>query len=634
MQLEPSDIHPMDYRKLEPDNPWYPLPSNYELLSSEAQKKARITALTRQNSPLEFVAAWDLFRRLYLMTTEPGFFYHNFTMSPPFHYEAICDLGRYARNILAAPRGFAKSVVVGTELPLFLLLTRPHIRIVLCLATDKLIEGRFDTIIKQIEQNPGILEDFGVQKSRRGAGIWNRHHIQLKNGSKMEGFSVTGRKRGARPDLFLLDDPEFDPENIHSSSEMREKFETLLFRQVIPMLEHGSAIFWIGTIIHKRSFLAHSLFGEDSRFSFWNRKVLEAWKPDPENPDKKKVLWDGKWSQRILQARKEEIGAAAFASEYLNTPQSEEDRMFTVDPLKNEYRIEQPLATEHPLDSSHKVSWHSYTKEEDKWVPQEETSGTLFSQMFRVIVVDIARGLSQHNDYSCVEVLGFDKNNCMWVLDMWMGRVKEPILLNIIYKMGLRWRVRLVGIESVALQIQVVDSMNTLLDERSDSGVGWRPRVVPIKYAGSGKPQQKAERIAALGWRFDSGKVKYPGHLKQMWPWNELYSQTEDFTYDLAMLRFDDAIDTLAMSAYVIHGKGVQGPQQPRDPSLEQRIKDGDLMVAGAVPLLSGLNANQMSGEVLDALVDRAYSRAYNSDSRNMSIKNRRNNIRIRRGRR
>jgi len=71
-------VEPINYRKvLGGDNPWYPLPKDYPELTPEGQKQARLAALRRQDTPLEFVAAWDLFRRLYLMTTEPGVFYRS-----------------------------------------------------------------------------------------------------------------------------------------------------------------------------------------------------------------------------------------------------------------------------------------------------------------------------------------------------------------------------------------------------------------------------------------------------------------------------------------------------------------------------------------------------------------------------
>jgi hypothetical protein len=591
-------------------NSWHPLPRDYPDLTVEGQREARIAAVTKQDTPMELVGAWDLFRRLYLLPTEPGFFYHNFAPSPPFHYQAIHDLGQYARNILVAPRGFSKSTVIGTEVLLFLLLTRQYIRLALALATDKMIEARFDTIIKQLVENPYILEDFGVQKPKRGEAIWNRHHISLKGtGSKLEGFSVTGRKRGARPDLIILDDPEYDPESESATSALmlKEKFETLLFRQILPMLEKGSGIFWIGTMISRRSFLYHACYGEDNRFQFWNRRILKSM-GEGEEEDGTSLLWESKYDGVFLAAKKKEMGPAAFMAEFQNSPVSEQERVLKVDKKKNEYSIKEFTDTD-PLESTSPVSFHKFNRDEKTWVPTSEPLGKLVSGMFRFITVDSAEGLGQHNDYSCIAVMGVDKSNCLWILDMWMGRVKDLILLNKIYSMGLHWQPRIVGIEAVTHRITVVDSMSTLLEERKEGG--WCPRLLPIDYKNVKGEKNKPSRIATLEWRFQNGKIKYPAHLKNKWPFNALYSQTTDFTYDLALLPFDDAIDTVAMSSFVTHGRGVRGPESVPDLSLMERLKKGELRMAG-VPIISGINSSEIDEETFRVLVDKDRRMRYN----------------------
>jgi hypothetical protein len=554
-----------------------------------------------------------------LLTTPPGFFYHNWVPSPPFHYEAIHDVGAYARNILAAPRGFAKSVIIGTELPLFLLLTRPHYRIILSLATDKQIEARFDTLMKQLVENEAIQDDFGILKPKRGDAIWNRHHIQLTNGSKMEGFSITGRKRGARPDMFLLDDPEYDPESDSEESALilKEKFETFLFRQVIPMLEKNSAIFWIGTMIGRRSFLYHSCEGEDPRFQFWNRKVYKSLTVDPnESGSKPKVLWEDKWDADTLEARRLEIGNSAFMAEYQNDPTSIEEKTLKIDREKDEYHIpdyDEGEYRKNPLQSQALVYYDLFDPSAYKWVLHKTPARDLYKGMYRIITFDPARGTGPHNDYSCITVLGFDTENCLWVLDMWMGRAKESILLNNIYRLGLKWQPRVLGIESVSMQIQIVDSMKILLEERKSGG--WMPRVVPVDYMINKKRKTKADRIATLEWRFEAGKIKYPHHLCQRWPIAELYSQTRDFTYDMALLRFDDALDSVAMAHYVVHNRGAKSFPSVREPTIADKIRAGKVTEEG-IPILSGVNAEEVDAETLQAIIDRCYLQGHNGEDR------------------
>ncbi len=592
-------------------NPFFPLPKNYMKLSKTQQKVERMKAVTNHKTPLDFVAAWDCFRRLYLFTTAPGFFYHELKPSPPFHYQAIYDCDAHKRNLMGAPRGFAKSIVIGTELPLFLMLTRPFIRIVMCMATDKLIEGRFDQIMNQLTKNENITADFGIQKPKRGDAIWNRRHIQTTMGSKMEGFSVSGRKRGARPDLFILDDPEYDPEtdSEEAATIIKQKFETFLFRQVMPMLEAHASIVWVGTMIGRRSFLFHAASGDDRRFDFWNRKVYESCTLQKGKRDipEESLLWASKWSKKTLEERRNLIGDAAFMAEYQNAPVSAEERVLKIDNLRNEYIIphfDKKLFDENPLGSTSIIKWNKFVPVTRKWTEQQVVAKDHFKDMFRLITFDPAHGLGAHHDYSCITVSGIDTENCLWVLDMWMGRAKEVTLLNKIYELGIKWRPRVLGIESIAMQIQLLGSMKTLLEERK--ATGWMPAVLPVNYAKGVKRRSKAERMSTLEWRFQAGKIKYPAHLQEVWPIKALYDQTRDFTYDLAMLRYDDALDSVAMVHYCVHGQGVKEFPTEREPTIADRIRAGELTQAG-VPLLSGMNSDELTCEDIEALMARSY---------------------------
>lgn len=602
-------------------NPFWPLPRNYDTMSPEAQKEARLRIVTNHRTPEEMVIAWDTFRRLYLMNTEPGFFYHKFSESPPFHYVAVYDLGRYDRNLLAAPRGTAKSVVLGTEIPLFLSLTRPNMRTVLCLATDTMVEQRLDKISHQICNNQNILNDFGLQKPKRGEAIWNRHNMKLVNGSEITGYSVMGRKRGARPDLFILDDPEYDPENLTSTSVLREKFETLMFRQIIPMLEDGSGVFWVGTMIGSRSFLHYAAQEDNERFNYWNRRVLTAVDADDLkkgiDPSKVKTLWEDKWSGTVLKKRELEIGQAAFMSEYMNTPGSSDERALYIHPQANQYTItdydenmyNDPLHT--PTGTVH---YFNYNVATGSCTPQEEAAAEFFKKLYKVITVDPAEGLKAHHDYSAISVMGFDTCNCLWILEQYLARMPKAALLSKIYKLAIKWRVKVIGLESFSMHATLSETMLMYMEEKMFGYDGtWKPRVIPVDYKDSKGPKGKADRISMLGPRFVGGQIKYPEHLKLKWPYTELYLQTENFTHDLQMLSHDDLIDSVAMSGYILHGKGILMANQPSTlngtDELTKALKNGGTI--GGVPAVSGFSPNELSQEQLKIIVDRGRDKAY-----------------------
>ena len=599
------------------NNPYFPLPSDYAELSLPAQKEARLAVLHRQDTPEHLVEAWRFFRRVYLGGAGKLFYKNGFVESPQFHGDLVYDIGKYARNVIAAPRGSAKSTVIGLEIPMLLGITRPHYEISLGLATDRLVEERFDKMIQQFVENELILEDFGEIKPLRGQKIWNHHQLSLRNGAIIKGLSVMGRKRGGRPRLFLLDDPENDPDSDSQAAAQAvvEKFEMILFRQIIPMLESGSSIFWVGTLINRRSFLYHATTGDDSRFDFWNRKVLKAIEYDKDDSKKVYVLWESKWPQNVLEARKEEIGESAFAAEYLNNPISEQDRILVIDPRKNEYSVEGEFDWNNPLAHTGKIKWSERFMEPGRRVYKDfdKPFRELVLPMYRILLFDYGSGMSQYNDYSCIAILGFDTTNTLWILDMWLGRAKDATLLRLIYEKGLAWRPRVLGIEAVSIQMSFAEAVKEYIDEmESKISTPWRARVFPITYPAR---VSKSQRISGMEWRFRPGRIKYPAHLAGKWPFDQLYQQTEDFTPDLALLPHDDAIDTLSMHQYVVKNRGGQFVKEKGKPSLLERIRRNLPLVKGT-PLLSGVSSAEVTSEMLDVLSQNARKSAIDKNDR------------------
>ena len=596
--------------------PLWPLPKDYEELSSDNQKQARLAVLHNQSTPFDLVVAWDFFRRCYLAGAGKLFYKNGFEESPPFHYEMVSDLGEYGRNAYAAPRGSAKSTVIGIEVPLLLALTRPHYEMTLGLATDRLAEERFDKLIQQFVENELILQDFGEMKPPRGRKIWNHHQLSLTNGAVIKGLSVMGKKRGGRPRLFILDDPENDPDSDSQAAAqvVVERFEMIMFRQIIPMLESGSSIFWIGTLINRRSFLYHAIEGDDPRFNFWNRKTLKAITYDKDT-NEVFVLWPEKWPKEVLEARKEEIGESAFASEYCNEPISPQDRILVIDPRKNEYSVEGEFDWKNPLAHTGNIKWTERYMEPGRRVYKdfEKPFKELVLPMYRILLFDYGSGLSQYNDYSCILVLGFDTTNTLWVLDMWLGRGKDATLLRLIYEYGLAWRPRVLGIEAVSIQMSFAEAVKEYIDEmESKISTPWRARVFPITYPAR---VTKSNRISGMEWRFRPGRIKYPAHLAGKWPFDQLYQQTEDYTPDLALLPHDDAIDTLSMSQYVVKNRGGKFVKEKGKPSLLERIRR-NLPIIKGTPLLSGVSSQDITSEMLDALSHNARKSAIDKNDR------------------
>ena len=596
-------------------NPLYPLPPNYHRLSPEEQKAARLNALELQETPEDVVIAWAFFRWHYLRPKECRW-YKRYRESPPLHYKMIEDLAGHQLNAWAAPRGFAKSTVMR-EIAIMYALTRPDFVVSIVQATDRKARASLRIIMRCLERNPRILEDFGVLKPPRGARPWSTEGLELPNGSVISCGSIRGALRGDRPDMILVDDPEYDEDLDQDQSGLLDDFETLLFQTIIPMLEEGTALFWIGTMISRRSYLWAIVEGDDPRFKFFHRRNIGIVMPDGTK------AWEAKWDDKRINELRAMLGEAAFNSEYMNMPGSGAERILKIHPELCTYRVEggSPEKEDHPLQSSATLVYAEGYKQENgqvRCIEQRRPFGEWASNLYRIICVDHARKVKRTADDSCVVVMGFDQDDTLWVLDIFLGKVSRETLTRVVFDMAMRWGVRVIGSESISIEEETTNQMAALLSQMA-AGTGWIPKVVPIKYARSDirrpvAPNQrsKSDRIAGLEWRFNSYRIKYPAHRKHEPAVYQLFFQTEQFTMDLSLLRHDDAIDTVAMHQHLVRRKGTAGTRKvARLKNATDMLRSGELFdEALGIPVLDAVGFDRLSIEDLNMLMDRKYAEA------------------------
>jgi len=597
-----------------------PLPPDYASLTNEGKRLARLRVVTDHSTPEKFAVAAHFFSEWYLRPEGHPAFYKRFLSSPPFHHQMAFDMAKYRRNMLGAPRGGAKSTKAAISIPLMMLCTATGFEIALCWATDRMVEARFDRMMEQLEGNRYLIEDFGELKPNKGSGVWNRHYLRLRNGARAEGFSVDGRKRGARPDLFILDDPEYDPDTEAMSVKLREQLERLMFRIVLPMLDEGTAIFWVGTIIDRRSFLYYALEGQDKRFERWNRRILAAGEPtcdlmeifeeSNENDGKafRRLIWPAKWSSQALCAKVRELGPSAFSAEYLNKPVSEQARLLYVEPRRNRYHVRGQVPGR-PLDACEaEIQYWMKDTETNEYEKRYRAWGDWIMSLYRVLFIDYCYEPGPHSDYSFVAVAGFDEQDVAWGLDCWGGKLTGNALNNEIIRLWSKWQAHIVCPEAVSLQKLLVEQTTQQVHEKGER-VGWKPKdgVHPPEYP---RNTPKGNRIAdALEWRLLRGRMKFPADVtgQACWGTDSQYAfhmteqQLSDFTIRLDLLPVDDAVDTWAMMGYVPHLRGVAKKAEPRADSTVGWMQEGRIVHPDTgMPLISGMNASEIPQDVLD----------------------------------
>lgn len=608
------------------------LPADYDELTEDGQRSARLAVVSDYSTPTKAVIGWYYFRQWYLVPYA-GFF-KDYCPSATFHFDMIYDLYAYEQNIEAAPRGSAKSYVIGTEVPLRNLCTRPHYDTSLLLATKEMVEERFDVIMQQLEDNPYLIADFGAQKPGRGSGTWSKKYLRLRNGARLKGFGIGGRKRGARPDLLIMDDPEVDKNGQQINQKLREAFEVMLFQVLLPMLREGCKLYWVGTLINRRTFIYSAFHGDDKRFDRWNRRLMVACRlQDGGMTD---LIWPEFMSLSYLQNKLLDMGPSFFGAEYLNAPGSAQGRMLQLDPIKNRYEVNgfidaNPFAT----DPATVIVYHIKGKSDreareatadDKgdtgvgppiYTRIEESYSKWVESLFRVILIDSARTVGPHSDYSCVMTMGFDARDILWFLDIWVGRGESEVIIAKIMEQGIRWQAHLVAPESVGVQRRLYEECRTTIEDFS-AATNWIPKVVPPVYPVN---TEKGQRILlGLEWRFVRGRLKLPADITNFNGFYDpitinsfkiLNQQIDDFTTDLALLPVDDAIDTMAMAAYIPRQSGVPKTLEPFMQTAGNMLARGDRYAPGtSLPLIDAVPTNELTQEMLEG-IRRRYQREH-----------------------
>lgn len=603
--------HPVNFANI-PGNRYAAenLPPDYDTLSPAGQKMARVNSVSLVDTPTNAVASWNRFVKYYLTPDEelnfdPGFFKPPHHPASPLHFKLVDWMHRYKRVAVGAPRHCAKSTM-RRSICLWKVLTKHRYDACSILAKDEFVVENFFQFKSQLESNNRIFDDFGDMRPPRGSGIWHNHLLTLANGSILRGISIQGRSRGLRPDLVWLDDPEYDEDYVsdNRASNIEELKEKTL-GVFLPMLDGPGVLVFTNTMVALNSLGYHIVkTRDDPRFrdvqegGTWFRMNVPAVDELGNN------IWRHRYTPEFLRERESEMGTSLFRREYMGQPGSGQDSPFQINPTLHHFELSDPLAVSDPWNIESTVTYHEVGKGADgpTYTPQTSNLRELFGPMRRVLTVDYAEGLSSSHDYSAITVGALDNRNTLWVLDTWQGRVRSPVLAEQVWKMGQKWRVNQIAVESVSTQMEVYRIIKEWGAKHEMGGSEWMPSMIPLRYPAH---LSKEARIMGLEWRFNQGRIKFGTHLRSTRDGQELMRQVEVFTPDGKGLAHDDLIDSVAMLQFVMRAATEQKLPAPTANTIENRILSGQMYYEGTtIPLSSGLDLRNMPLGVLMKLLE------------------------------
>lgn len=413
-------------------------------------------------------------------------------------YHALFKSGKIGGLVDAEPRGFGKSVRLSFAYPLWCLLYRKEVFILIIGASQEAAENQLESIRRELEENELIIDDFGLMQTDK---MWSKKKLILANGcaitAKGAGSALRGaRYRERRPDLVICDDILKD--EAAGSQTQRDKIYSWVKRVLFPLGRDLFLIF-VNTIFHSDDLVCR-LFSEIKDGSLKDFAGLRFSCLTPSGQS----LWPAYWPIDALEKKREELGSRHFNTEYTNEPSTDEEAL-----AKKE-----SLVFFRPADVR----------------PDE---------MDVISCCDPATGA---HDRSAVVTLALHRpTGLIYVLEAFGRRMSDYDYMDKVIRAYEFWRPRRIGWESVNFQVV----FKHFLEERARS-VGVYLPIEEIRHGSV----SKETRISALAPYFESGRILLQENQKEL--------IDEILTFPRG--KYDDILDALAMGVAMLTGRKKTRP--------------------------------------------------------------------------
>ncbi|HHT9138414.1 MAG TPA: phage terminase large subunit [Candidatus Wunengus sp. YC60] len=323
-----------------------------------------------------------------------NFYFPNYNKNPDGEFQKelsqiLIDMKtkRGARYAIAAPRGFAKSTIVGLQYAIYCICYKLEDFIVIASSTSSQATDFLRHIKEEFETNERLKADFPEVCEVGGKLLpprWTQSEIITSNDVKVVALGTGQQLRGrrhkeSRPTLIILDDIETD-ESVENP-DSRYKLEDWINKTVLKAGDARTNVIIIGTLHHPASLLAK--YTDPKQCPGWNSKVYKAvisyaeavelweqWKRvllGKENYNEEfgldaarafykkhesamlkgvKLLWPDFKSYHDLMLMREQEGYSSFDSEMQNQPINPRDCAFNMDEVsfwEDEFESEEYL---------------------------------------------------------------------------------------------------------------------------------------------------------------------------------------------------------------------------------------------------------------------------------------------------
>ena len=371
------------------------------------------------------------------------------------HRELQEHLSRHRCALIELPRDHGKTTQVCLRV-LWELGNNPNLRIKIVCASEAIARDRSRFLRQSIAENQRVRRVFPhLRKSEpwlatafsvpRKAGIL---------GPSVMAFGIGAASTGTRADLLVCDDV-VDVKSIYSKA-LRDKAADDFFNNLLNLLEPDGRFWGLCTPWHADDLNAR--LKKNAAYSLFHRSVGPNLEP----------VWPEHWPTAQLEARRAEIGSAAFSRGYRLTPVAEDELVIR-----------------------------------PEWIQSWSELPACFDRM--ILSVDPAVSVKSSADASALVVLA-KAGNVIYCLAASARRVASPMLVEWIDAMNNRWQPDAIVFESNG----AFDAVRELLVRHASFG----PKVLGVQQSRS-----KLARFSAFAVIVQNGsfQVKADGSQQNLW---------------------------------------------------------------------------------------------------------------------
>lgn len=432
-------------------------------------------------------------------------------------------------DVVLAPRGAAKSTVLGLIFPIHALVHRLERHILILSATRAQARMRLQGIRSALRESATLGRAWPVLGTR-----WRRNNadsIEI-DGVRIDAFSGASELRGLshgawRPTWIILDDIE-DGRRV-GQPEYREKLSNWL-HEVIDHLGDGyTNIDLIGTLLHTDALPRRMAERPDVRFRLfksieseaveeglwrrWENVVRGSESGDGIEEARRyfearrdamlrgtRVLWPEKEDYPSLRLLRLTLGATAFNKEKQNLPPVAGGGYFNLELLRRFTLMGEAVV---PVETGVAPG-----------APDDAVVSLRDLSVFGFL--DPARGRAggasagSMLDFAAIATVGMDRDGRLFVLDVWLERAPASRQILKAFDLHARWRYVRFGIEANAFQSMLLEQLEHERNER-------RKRAEPSDLPAHGieRHESKQARIIRLEGRISAGRIFFSRDLPE-----------------------------------------------------------------------------------------------------------------------